>query len=317
MEARTYYTYRVTASDSDKYYFGVSSIRKASGTFEECEAHPYFGSGGGPGSKFYSWKKNHRDFLEKEVLALYPTKEEAYKAEKELVGDLWKADPLCLNSVAGGGAYEPHRSVKIGVRECPIHGLVKHIGKNCYSCSNNKVEVLLCPTHGEAKHRGGRCLRCSREKNTTKKKCSIHGVTFFYGGQCCKCHNQALTTMTICPVHGKTYHLGATCTKCRTNSMAIELCSTHGAVKHSKGKCVTCKNEKMISLKPCPTHGEVKHRGPSCLSCSAEKSFTLEECPRHGLKKHSKLGKCASCRSEKIAHNRFHKNEKKSGCLYC
>lgn len=41
------------------------------------------------------------EYYKKTILGEYSTQEELDKAEKELVGDLYKSDPKCLNRISG------------------------------------------------------------------------------------------------------------------------------------------------------------------------------------------------------------------------
>lgn len=133
-----YYTYKITASDSDKYYYGRKShyigddITYNNDTLSN---DGYYGSGG---VKFKNWKNIHKDYLHKEVLATYNDWAQSILAEKELIGELYKNDPNCLNSIAGGlcqsgGVYKRNYTVK----ECATHGLTKHSKKGCCKCHSS------------------------------------------------------------------------------------------------------------------------------------------------------------------------------------
>ena len=101
---RTFYTYRITAEGSDKYYIGYSHAKHANATEEELLRDGYYGSGGdSEGNKFFNWRKRHRT-VRKEILGIFDRRSEALAHEEELVGNAWRDDPLCLNSVPGGAS---------------------------------------------------------------------------------------------------------------------------------------------------------------------------------------------------------------------
>ena len=49
-------------------------------------------------------KKYSKEEFEREVLAVVCTQEDANFVEERMIGDLWKADPLCMNLMPGGGS---------------------------------------------------------------------------------------------------------------------------------------------------------------------------------------------------------------------
>lgn len=319
----SHYVYKTTASNSDKYYYGVRTIKLPRATESQCLSDGYYGSGG---AKFSHWRSIHSGFLQKSIIAIYPRKAEAYLFEKKVVSSLFKDDPLCLNSREGGvsvGINPAHFRViedelcpihglvkhlnkkcfscqadaKISVAECPIHGSVKHLGDFCYSCMNtNAIEKKTCSIHGEVNHRGSSCLRCINARANHVSICDKHGETAFQGLSCAKCSSESAVSLQECATHGETKHQGNKCRKCVAEGfMTLQECVIHGLVKHVGDSCYSCKNEKSISLKVCSIHGEVKHSGSKCYSCSMQSSVSERECPVHGLSKH--IGdKCYSCR---------------------
>jgi hypothetical protein len=134
----TFYLYKITASDSLKYYYGVSHVNKENASVDDCLHDGYYGSGGGnQDNKFRRWKNKHQIHLEKVVISRFPSKTEAYRSEQEIVGDLYSIDCLCLNSIRGGinGGQNLERSLeRIALKECSLHGLTKFKGDSCYKC---------------------------------------------------------------------------------------------------------------------------------------------------------------------------------------
>ena len=345
----TFYTYKTTAIDSDKYYYGVSSVRIKNATRKDCEKTNYFGSGG---IKFRNWRKRHEDNLVKEVINTYPRKAPAYAAEEKLVAQLHFSDPLCLNSVKGGRrrihevspeyVYELREceihgmttfrrnncskclvAKRTNLRECPTHGLVKHQGRTCYICIQEKVAVKKeCQIHGHTPFIGNNCRLCMAEKSFKLKLCSIHGETPHHGSQCAKCQSENRTYESECVIHGVTKFQGNYCYKCIANDkISMRECSIHGYTKHSKDSCFKCAVASRYTEKDCPIHGLGKHTKSGCIRCSTRKNFTVKECPIHGETKHSK-DSCYKCTAES------HYTEKdcpihglgkhtKSGCARC
>ena len=295
---RTFYTYKITSPDSDKYYYGVSHVKKANATEEDCQNDGYFGSGGGyEGNKFYNWKTKHRDNLKKEIIATYPRKMEAFVSELQLVGELWKSDVNCLNSTAGGRIGGTRGSTaKISLQECATHGLVKYQGGVCRSCvANESVKEAFCATHGISKHRGDKCFLC-RKPSTTVKVCIMHGSTAHAGGKCMKCSQQEKMALKNCKTHGDVMHLGETCATCTAQKSIIEkLCPTHGMTKFQGNKCSKCTMSKTTAEIECSIHGKTKaYLDQQCRKCVIASNFTEKICSIHGLSKHRK-NTCQRC----------------------
>lgn len=90
----THYTYKIINDITGEYYYGKRSCSQ-----DDPADDPYMGSGYLIQHKMrlhpeYNWKK--------EIVGIYETAEAAYKAEEELIGDLWSADEKCLNLCPGG-----------------------------------------------------------------------------------------------------------------------------------------------------------------------------------------------------------------------
>lgn len=309
---RTYYTYKITATDSDKYYYGVRHVKKANASFDDCLHDGYWGSGS---SKYQFWKSKHSASLQKSVLEVFPRRASAFVAEKELVGDSYKSDPLSLNSASGGKMTTPHRTTSnVSEKECPVHGKSKHQGDHCRKCSSvSMVTTEFCETHGEVKHRWGkctkctsvalfhmencithgttkfrkdRCIKCIAEKSVTKKSCKLHGKTTFRGGSCAKCLSQASYELKFCEIHGEVNHHGDQCSTCQVEELfTIQDCSIHGKTTFRGKYCAKCMSKMMSIKRVCRIHGESLHRGEWCLRCLNSKSIELRECSVHGLSK--------------------------------
>lgn len=259
-ENRTYYTYKITAKDSDKYYYGVSHVKIANATEDDFLEHNYYGSGGRNNpekqqNKFVNWKRKHSNSLVKEIVEIFKDKEEAYRAEKLLIGELWKEDLNCLNSRGGGiNIGEINTEGKYSIKTCKTHGEVTHVGDTCATCTSNKsVKIKYCEIHGETKHAGNNCY---------------------------KCRNQKLVKTLECSKHGQTKHRGNTCVKCSENAFKpkINNCAIHGKTKHLGDSCKRCLDSKMFQERLCEIHGKTKHRGNTCCKCTAQKALkTISE----------------------------------------
>lgn len=319
----SHYVYKTTAFDSDKYYYGVRTIKTPKATEDHCLIDGYYGSGG---AKFSHWRNIHSAYLQKTIIAIYSRKAEAYLAEKKIIGDLFKEDPLCLNSREGGisvginpsyfrvienklcaihglakhlneKCFNCQADAKVTIAECSIHGLAKHLGDFCYSCMNiEAIQQKTCPIHGEVNHRGDSCLRCVNTRTNYVGNCDKHGETPFQGLSCAKCSSENAVSLRECATHGETKHQGGKCRKCVAESfISNRNCEVHGLVKHIGDSCCSCNNERNVSLEICSIHGESKHTGGKCYTCSVQASVSERECSIHGLTKH--IGdRCYSCR---------------------
>lgn len=265
-----YYTYKITATDSQKYYYGRKTYHKKNNNYSENDLlnDNYYGSGG---VKFNNWKKKHKDNIEKEIIQVYSHWGESVKGEKDLIGQLYKNDKNCLNSVAGGtGQFGGAHKREYKEKHCPVHGLTLHSRNFCCKCSNNKnITMKHCSTHGLTKFNGDNCCKCTYNKSYFQKECSVHGLTTFTKNGCCKCTNSnAVSFLSHCDKHGDTYH-------------------------YKNGQCMSCSHEKVknITIKHCPKHGDTQHKGDTCLKCSLDKVYDTTTCIIHGDSKH-KNGYC-------------------------
>lgn len=275
----SFYTYKITATDSDKYYYGVSSVKKPFSelTFEDCLNDGYYGSGGNTlkNNKFVNWKKKHKENLRKEIIELFERKAHAYNAEKKLIDDLWKTDKSCMNSAPGGlylGFGKGWRE-GVSIKRCEIHGETKHRGKACYKCFMNElVTEQECSIHGLTKFQGESCSKCAVGKTFSEKVCEIHGLTKFSGKYCRKCTVSKTVSMKECKIHGLTKHQGDVCNSCNAlSSISFKVCEIHGETKHTGDRCCKCISAANNTMKDCRFHGLSNHRGEKCMKCSAQK----------------------------------------------
>lgn len=298
---RTYYTYKITATDSDKYYYGVSHVKKANASLEDCLNDGYYGSGGiNDANKYRRWKAKHASSLVKEVIERFSRKSAAYEKEKELIGTRWLIDPLCLNSVAGGRrSSPPTRQLfreQITVENCPEHGETTHVFNICAKCKNKAFyREKVCPLHGSTIFWKNTCRKCMAEKSFNEKECDSHGLSFHHGDKCVKCVSKQRFKTNLCSKHGETLFLGKTCHKCMTQDIISEkLCAIHGMTKFRGENCYKCMLKTRDTEDICPIHGPRSFRGGKCMSCIVSDSFELLPCPSHGIT--SFLGgKCKKC----------------------
>jgi len=314
----TFYVYKTTASDSDKYYYGVSHVKKAEASKADCAAHVYFGSGDpkSVSNKFVNWKKTHAASLQKEVIATFSRKAEAFALEKKLIGESWRTDPNCMNSAAGGRGHSK-TSPRMSEKSCAVHGLVMHNGATCMSCvAQARQHTSFCEVHGETPFTGDACARCAALDRIHLSECAVHGSTKHRGAICYKCEQQAAVTMKLCPIHGLTKHQGNTCGSCTAESTnSMRECTKHGLTKHQNETCFKCMTEAKNRLQVCAIHGETKHYGSTCAKCALASTYSDGECSLHGVTR-LRRGNCVKCANQKTAHTRFHK-EPKADCRYC
>lgn len=292
--SRTYYTYKITATDSDKYYYGVSHVKKGGATVQDCLNDGYYGTGGGEKSernKFVSWKTRHAASLTKEIISLHSRQMEAYEKEAQLVGDLYKTDPNCLNSVGGGksnGLTYQRTATRTTVKVCELHGSAKHNGNTCLKCVAERSHTLkVCPIHGETIHLGKLCRKCFSQGMKSEVTCELHGLAVAIGGVCRKCVSGKTFTERRCVKHGLATHRGASCVRCQNEANVTEQnCVTHGVVKHIGGTCYKCVSSASKAKAVCQIHGLAWHNGEHCLKCSLAKAQELKECAIHGLATH-------------------------------
>lgn len=284
----TFYTYKITASDSEKYYYGVSHVKKANASVEDCLNDGYYGSGGHQkNNKFNNWKRKHLSHIKKEVIEIFERKSEAFLSEKELIGDRWKTDPLCLNSREGGivSIYKSSFSSSFSKKNCPVHGEVLHRGDTCCTCVSQKsISVRICPIHGETKFSGDNCRSCMIESLISLRECSVHGKVKHYGGSCCSCAATSAVSIRECPIHGEVKHQGEVCNSCLYDSVRdYRECPDHGLSFFVKDSCLKCSMRKVYSNKVCEIHGETVFHKDNCVKCFNGRSISEKVCPIHGL----------------------------------
>jgi len=316
----SFYTYKITSSKDDGYYYGRHTVRQASPTEEYCLKDGYMGSGG---KEFQEWISTvGADSLLKTVMSLHSDWESVVKAEHALIGDSYKTDPNCKNTQPGGTGLG--RSVaRLEVKDCPIHGETVFNGKSCMKCSSAKLfSTQHCPVHGETHFRSDKCETCRQQARWSNGECSVHGVVKLIDGRCINCKIDATISTKVCSIHGEVTHFGESCATCSANKpVGIKDCPTHGFVKHQGNVCSSCNSQRSVTerecaihgvtthqgticmkcnsqaqfaTKTCTVHGEALFKGDSCTLCTAQKAVTMRECAIHGLTKHQ--GEiCSSC----------------------
>lgn len=323
----THYTYKLTAADSEKYYYGVRTVKLPNASEEDCLNDGYFGSGGiTTNNKLKNWKLSHKDFLRKEIIQRYSRKAMAYEAEKVLIGELWSTDKLCLNSAPGGRIHAPVHNYGNAIvqKKCHIHGLSPHRpGGSCVSCTNS-TELKICSIHGETPFQANACAKCKAVKPKLKK-CPKHGNTNHRGAVCLSCAAENPGEL-LCDTHGLPIHKNdylKRCLGCIANHVGVAKCEIHEEY-HRWGSCQSCKleerDQKLLKLEErkkakalkheakiskktfteqlCFIHGRVTFRGSFCVKCQTISTIELKECPTHGLTKHQ--GEvCAKCSANK------------------
>lgn len=268
-----FYTYKITAQDSDKYYYGRSSFsfKHKKPKEEELLHDGYYGSGG---EKYKNWKRKHKGLLVKEILGVWDRWGESVVAEQELIGDLYKTDPLCLNSAPGGVSLSGASTKKpISIKECPIHGFTKHMGSHCYKCMRDKSIKSM----GQKSH---------NKKTHIVKNCPIHGDVKHNAmtGECTYCLiasiNRENKVLAYCPIHGVTYHQKSTCLKCSmADTYSTGVCLLHGEGSFKNGHCVACYNTKVLDIQPghCHQHGDSLIIDGVCLECFYDKNVQAKD----------------------------------------
>jgi hypothetical protein len=306
----TFYTYKITATDSDKYYYGVSHVKKANASIEDCLNDGYFGTGGGKSSlnnKFVNWKTKHGETVKKEILEQFSRKMEAYNHEKILIGKAWANDPLCLNSVSGGlegGLNYINSRASIKEKKCNVHGISLHAGDTCLKCSAKKrFTIQECKIHGKTKFAGKSCIKCYFIASLEEEECSLHGLSLHRKGLCIKCANGSRVSLKSCPIHGETNFIGAQCYYCIDNNIVLKACAKgiHGRTLHRGTHCIKCTSEELHQEKFCEKcQKKTTHKGDSCVSCYIQKQITIDLCTKGHGKTKFQAGKCGKCNSAKL-----------------
>lgn len=295
---RTYYTYKVSSKNSRKYYIGVSHVKKAKASIEDCINDGYWGSGG---VKYKNWRIKNTDSLKKEILGRFERKSPAFSQEKDIIGDLWKTDKNCLNSLPGGYGDVITKNISVSIKVCDIHGEVKHRGDRCYTCVNqNAVYKDTCEIHGETKFRAKSCIKCSLYKKEKIEFCEVHGLTLFYKTNCRKCSMSKINSIKECEIHGKVNFIKDKCRKCTSiKSFYKDDCEAHGLTTFKANRCQKCKYEESNTLKKCEKHGKTSHIGNSCRKCISESVISFKECSIHGFVKFNG-NSCNTCNVSKV-----------------
>lgn len=307
-----HYVYEITNNDptDDHYYIGRHS---------DYSDHPlaisnllvdgYMGSGG---NKFQNWKQQTEQnnyALIKTILYMPDTWTKTVQLEAKCIGDKYKTDPNCLNSVAGGTAANVSFSDMI----------TKFSGQTCLNCQNtNTIYQSVCSIHGKTKFKGGKCCKCIAEKTYHDAICPKHGKTTFAGDICLKCKNQNAITYKYCDKCKKvTGWNGDTCMSCTNRKMYHEKeCPIHGLTKFRGNTCMKCVAAKKPK-KPKKVHvterkycdkcqKETRHVDGKCMSCVEKALYHQAECPIHGLTKF-RANKCCACRAAKMREDRKRK----------
>lgn len=278
-----FYTYRITASDSPKYYYGRRTLWTDGPEPSEDDLlnDGYFGSGG---TKYKNWIKRHEDFLEKEILGVYSKWGKSVLEEKKLIGDLYKTDKNnCLNSIPGGQGLAGSGPKLNGYRkDCKKHGRSLHRNGSCVECGKSKpsgfISFIECDTHGSIEAPYAlkvKCPKCFPNDRGTDKGSGGRRTTRDGSGYPIK----------KCKVHGETKHHGATCLKCAIGkSIGSQYCIIHGEGPHKAGTCIACQNLKRMSFSKgsCKVHGEATLIDEKCFQCVMDNNLTFGELIEYG-----------------------------------
>lgn len=104
---KIHYIYKITClcgKFKDHYYIGKRTSRK-----EDIQNDYYYGSGEKLRRYYKKYPPVLGETITKEVLEINPTKERNCEREKEIIGDLYKTDPLCLNLMEGGNGRKVNK----------------------------------------------------------------------------------------------------------------------------------------------------------------------------------------------------------------
>lgn len=283
---RWHYVYKITATDSPKYYIGRKGIDKDSPSINDCINDGYFGSGG---NKYQNWLNKHQNHLQKEILLTTNIWSNAVEFEEAAIGDNYKTDKNCLNSHPGGIAIGSGNG-KVYYDICPTHGNTKHRNGICFTCAANKpINMQICQTHGYTKHRANKCCKCLGEKikkthKITIKNCPIHGNVKHNGNSCSTCNtikannvkkaNNYQQYIGNCSIHGEIVFRKDKCSACIAEQTFEESnCIIHGPGSHRYGRCVACLNSSYINFKECSKHQTQPHVDEACFVCSRDKNI--------------------------------------------
>lgn len=99
-----HYIYKITllcGELKDHYYIGKHSSK--------YENWKYYGSGLVLQNYYKKHGRIEGETFIKEILEYNSSSEENFEREKEILGDLWKTDPMCINLCAGGRGPTGHK----------------------------------------------------------------------------------------------------------------------------------------------------------------------------------------------------------------
>ena len=352
---RTYYTYKITATDSDKYYYGVSHVKKANASLEDCLNDGYYGSGSRHDkNKYTNWKRRHRDHIVKNILKTFQRKADAFEAEAALIGSSWKTNHRSLNGAPGGRKSAPkiNNRPKDVLIFCEKHKTKTwHVGNTCRKCAmESSRESIFCEIHQRKTiHYGGLCKACVSSKRFNQANCPIHGIVAHSGEKCIRCSNKSSFDVAFCAYHGESVHQGESCLSCvfdkkmnfkncqthgvtafygeacckcsSAKRLKSRICSIHGAINFLDDKCPKCVNLALVTVRKCEKHGETKHQGSTCSKCSQEKILNSRECTIHGLVSHhgDSCDSCAAIKGTTLKVCSIHGETKHQGnnCSKC
>ena len=144
-----HYVYRIVRDDG-WYYIGMHST-------DDLE-DGYFGSGS---DLWRSINRHGRDKHSKEILEILPDRISLKQREREIIGESWKDDPICLNRMPGGsGGWEAlNRGDEAHIERCSKNG--KLMG--------SKILESLRSDPGFIQRNSKRRRRLSKNLNFTKK----------------------------------------------------------------------------------------------------------------------------------------------------
>lgn len=300
----SFYVYRITADDSNKFYYGVRHLKIKNASLVDCFADSYMGSGGNSkNNKFRNWKAKHKNNLRKTVIAIFDNAANAYDLERVLVGDNYKTNKLCLNSNVGGiilGSNIRERESRYFKGNCKIHGVATHSrGGTCLRCAGKgKFSYKHCKQHKKTLHSSNGCVKCFRENAIKAKTCVNHGETLHQGNSCLKCSSKKAISFDNCKKHGFTAFRSNRCVRCSVSALTMQgECVKHGNVTvTSRGKCKRCLFENSSQLLECSVHGLTIHQGKGCAKCLVQKSLSTGVCNTHGETSFTG-GTCNKCRA--------------------
>lgn len=311
----THYVYKITNTDKNDrhYYIGRHSIYSQQPLeLSDLVSDTYMGSGG---RKFKTWLKDTKNGgfeLVKEILSIQYRYSDNLTVEEQTIGNAFKDDPNCLNSIKGGTQSFVNSGIKPQhVDVCEIHGETMFNGCRCMACHPiSDYRYDTCSIHGETIHNGDACCSCTAQKGLTQMMCEEHGLTAHRNNVCLACQINCEITSKVCPTHGMTNHKGDSCMKCASQKTK-GFCPKHGTATFNGETCMTCVNRNTVRNALCPVHGLTKFQGEKCCKCS--QMVTIEWCDECGGETKWRYGKCTG---KKAPAKRF-KPKKETTRQYC